>query len=77
MKTVGMTVQLEQDGDCVGGEDYQYLDIQITDGGGGPFFVLKTERWAFDYEDLDRLSSKLNELMTMYKKESPTKKESL
>lgn len=36
-----------QDGDCCNGER-QHIDVQQLDGGGGPFWVITTERWAFD-----------------------------
>lgn len=26
----------------------QFLDVSTEDGGGGVYYVLKTERWAFD-----------------------------
>lgn len=75
MKIVGMTVQLEQEGDCCGGESWQYLDVEIADGGGGPYFVLKTDRWALDCDDLTRFQSKLEELLAFYKKDDDPKKE--
>lgn len=43
---------LEQDGDCWSGQD-QLLTIKQTDGGGGPYYVIETERWAFnDFDEL-------------------------
>lgn len=36
------------DGADMGDEGYQFLEIATDDCGGGPFFILKTERWAFD-----------------------------
>lgn len=36
-----------QDGDCCDGEP-QDLHVDQLDGGGGPFWIIKTERWAFD-----------------------------
>jgi len=29
-------------------DNWQQLDIEIEDNGGGAYFVIKTERWAFD-----------------------------
>jgi hypothetical protein len=36
-----------QDGDCIDA-DGQDLIIRQQDGGGGPFYVIETKRWAFD-----------------------------
>jgi hypothetical protein len=36
-----------QDADCCDSED-QFLTIKTQNGGGGDFFVIETERWAFD-----------------------------
>lgn len=36
-----------QDADCCSSET-QFIEIQTEDGGGGFYFVIKTERWAFD-----------------------------
>ena len=36
-----------QPADCLDGGD-QLLTIKSLDGGGGNFFVIETERWAFD-----------------------------
>lgn len=40
--------QYTQDADCCDGSNLQILDVSQHDGGGGPFFALKTDRWAFD-----------------------------
>lgn len=39
-----------QKGDCCGSEleDPQRLRVEQLDGGGGPYFVLSTDRWAFE-----------------------------
>ena len=31
--------------------DDQYLDVEINDSGDGHYYVIKTERWAFDSID--------------------------
>ena len=31
--------------------DYQYLEIELNDAGAGPYFALKTDRWAIDSVD--------------------------
>lgn len=55
------SVTLTQDGDCIGGDDVQTLTISSDDGGGGWFWVLETERWAFD--SLDELKEQLRGVM--------------
>lgn len=40
--------QYSQEGDCIAGSEHQLLTVSQHDGGGGPFWVLTTERWAFD-----------------------------
>lgn len=37
-----------QDGDCCDTNHEQYITIKTQNGGGGDFFVIETERWAFD-----------------------------
>ena len=43
-------VTFAQDADCQTTED-QFLTIKTDNGGGGDFFVIETERWAFDSVD--------------------------
>jgi hypothetical protein len=44
-----------QDKDCCSSED-QFITIKTQNGGGGDFFVIETQRWAFDcIEDLVRV----------------------
>ncbi len=48
-KEYNLRASFSQDKDCVGGdEDFQFLDIETLDGGGGTFYVMKTTRWAFE-----------------------------
>ena len=47
--------QFTQEGDCMDGE-FQTLTVEQDDGGGGPFWIIKADRWAFD---------SLSELITM------------
>lgn len=45
----------EQDCDTCDARNDSKQDLMVKqdDGGGGPFYVIETERWAFDYlEDL-------------------------
>lgn len=51
-KVVEWKKTIEQDGDCWNG-DQQNLEVSMTDGGGGPYFVIETARWAFN--DLNEL----------------------
>jgi hypothetical protein len=37
-----------QDPDCCDSNDYQFLKIKTDNGGGGDFFIIETERWAFN-----------------------------
>jgi hypothetical protein len=44
-----------QDKDCCSLED-QFITIKTQNGGGGDFFVIETDRWAFDrLEELMRI----------------------
>lgn len=57
-RLVGSTQTFEQDGDCWVTEP-QTIEIEMTDGGGGSYWVLTTERWAInDIEDLIALLEK-------------------
>lgn len=37
-----------QDSDCCDSGDGQFLTIKTQNGGGGDFYVIETQRWAFD-----------------------------
>ena len=50
------TFEQEADGNDAG---EQYLKVKQEDCGGGPFYVIETERWAFD--DIDELIRLLTE----------------
>lgn len=54
---VEKTVTFSQEPDsCQSGHNEQYLKITLTDAGGGPYFVLESNRWAFDsIEDLVKI----------------------
>ncbi len=47
-----MTLAQEEDS-CgrIGIED-QILEVEFQDGGGGFYYILKTDRWAVDADDL-------------------------
>ena len=55
------SVTLTQEGDCCSGDDVQVLTISSDDGGGGWFWILETERWAFD--SLEDLSTQLKKII--------------
>ncbi|WP_020474526.1 hypothetical protein [Zavarzinella formosa] len=41
-------------------EGIQALDVSMEDAGAGKFFVIKTDRWAFDkIEDLEAILAKV------------------
>jgi hypothetical protein len=40
-----------QDGDTCSSDEIQYLNVKIEDSGAGKYFVISTERWAFDSID--------------------------
>jgi hypothetical protein len=49
-----------QKGDCgMSGDDFNDIKISTFDGGGGIYYVLETERWAFN--DVDELIKLLND----------------
>lgn len=51
-----------QDDDCVEGDGGQILEIKTQNGGGGDFYVISTERWAFDnIEDLIEILKQFQE----------------
>jgi hypothetical protein len=57
-KPVAASFTFHQDEDCCGRTDSfgQDLTIEIEDGGGGTYAVIKTERWAAESpEELQRL----------------------
>ncbi len=41
-------IAYSQEGDSAGGEEHQELDIMTQDAGGGKFYVISTDRWAFN-----------------------------
>ena len=62
-------VTFAQDADCCVLGD-QFLTIKTDNGGGGDFFVIETERWAFDsVEELVELFNKFKEKHEKIKEE--------
>ena len=52
----------EQDADCCDSR-WQELIIATQDGGGGPYLVIKTERWAIDPEGIDAFAAELRRVI--------------
>ena len=58
-----------QEADCCSNEE-QYLTIKTQNGGGGDFYVIETERWAFD-----NIPEMIAVLMKFYKSHRKIQKE--
>ena len=58
-----------QEADCCDLKE-QYLTIKTQNGGGGDFYVIETERWAFD-----NIPEIIGVLMKFYKKHKKIQKE--
>ena len=65
MKDWELKLVVSQEQDCTAsGDDCNTLEIFTRDGGGGPYFILKTDRWAFD--DPDEVIDIIKEFMEQY-----------
>lgn len=54
IEIIEMKATYSQEQDSCSSEPFgNYLQIETQDGGGGIYYVIKTERWAFD--DIDEL----------------------
>ena len=54
-----LKITFTQDNDCMENSDVgQFLEIYTENGGGGDYFILQTERWAFD--NIEELITTLN-----------------
>jgi hypothetical protein len=47
------TIKFTQDGDSCDSNNMQFLTIRQEDAGGGPYWIMNTDRWAFS--DVDEL----------------------
>jgi hypothetical protein len=57
-----------QGADCVSDRNEpNFLNIEIQEGGGGVYFVIKTERWAFD--SVEELIKIVNDFKSKFKEE--------
>ena len=64
-----------QDSDCCDDkQDGQYLTISTQDGGGGPFIIIKTERWAIDEDQIDDFCKMLKTPFQRFKSPKEKKK---
>lgn len=63
-KLTSLTTSYFQEGDSMIDGDQQ-LELSTEDGGGGIYFVLKTERWAFD--SLEELSDLIQDFINTQK----------
>lgn len=63
-KLTSLTSSYFQEGDTVSTGDQQ-LELSTEDGGGGTYFVLKTDRWAFD--SLEELSDLIQDFINTQK----------
>lgn len=71
----GGTIEFTQEADCCADNQLdQSIKVSVTNGGGGKYFYIETERWAFN--DIDELIAILNRAKKFLAEEpvSPTPK---
>lgn len=61
LEEVSHTYTQETDA-CVSGI-CNILKVSTFDGGGGPYLVIETERWAIDEEDIEAFAQKLRDVL--------------
>ena len=62
MELVQKKLVFTQDSDTMQeGYDYQELEVEIVDSGGGSYAILSTKRWALDIDDLEKLVAMLKQ----------------
>lgn len=66
-KVYEWSANYEQEPDCCS-DEMQTLECKTNDGGGGPFLIIKTERWALNPEDIDAFADMLKNFMKKYEK---------
>jgi hypothetical protein len=61
MKLESVTTLYSQEADCCApiNTEFHELSVEIADGGGGPYAVIKTERWALDADAIDAFAAEL------------------
>ena len=63
-----MIVEFNQEGDEIRA-DHQYLKVELADQGAGHYFIISTERWAFDeVQDLIDILNKVKESLNLIEK---------
>jgi hypothetical protein len=60
-KLEGLTAVYSQDADTCDNNLSQDLTIESIDGGGGTYYLLKTDRWAFN--SIKELTDTLNDFI--------------
>lgn len=64
MKLEQVTEIISQKPDCCSDESLMHqMEVKTSDGGGGPYVVIKTERWAMDLEDIAEFTDYLTEFL--------------
>lgn len=48
---------------CDSGDFGQSLTVFTEDGGGGSYIVISTERWAIDYDEIDKFCEGLKRIL--------------
>lgn len=57
--------QAIQNVDCCESGIYNELTVEILDGGGGNYLVIKTDRWAIDADTIDAFAAELKNCLKM------------
>jgi len=67
----GVTYVFDQESDSCAPTDEvgQELIIEVVDAVGGPYAVLKTERWAVDRSDISWIGAVIEELLGLCERE--------
>lgn len=58
-----------QEDDCCSGNGFQVIKIFTQDGGGCPYVVIETDRWAMDIEQIDDFVNKLKAIVQRIQKD--------
>lgn len=68
MEVTKTSITVTQDVDCCGPSNdwVNSLEVSTEDGGGGPYLILKTDRWAIDRDDIDKFCDFLKKIFTYH-----------
>lgn len=59
-----VTYKYSQDSDSCDSNTYgQCLTVKTEDGGGGPYIVIETSRWAIDADEIDQFVELLKSVL--------------